>query len=445
MDFGNDGWLDLFLANGHVYPGGGAAPDGGGLRAAQGRLRESRQRPLRGRDGAAGRCRRPRRGRPAGPPSATSTTTATWTWWSATSTRRPTCSAPTPSPAATGCSSSSWARRRTAARSARAWAARPAGATQWQEVRGGGSYISQNDLRAHFGLGAAAKVDRLWVRWPNGLEEEWRDVAADQILTLREGTGHEGGAMTRRGPAVHRAGRARRAGAFAPRRRAARPLRRLPRRPLPSPSRRPTGCRPSLARARQLIDAGLSARPLSRSWPALPPGDPRVRVLIGVALYHAERSRCARSASWRRCIDDAAPDSPEWREATQVLGLSHYLAGRLPEADPAPRADARVRPRQLRAGLRCWAWPTSRRASPSRARRPGRAPSACPRTRRRRSSLDGADDGARGDGRDGAGGAGGRPRRRTRGCPRRTSCSARPRCSAAASTRRSPSSARSSR
>jgi len=64
-----------------------------------------------------------------------------------------------------------------------------AGVTQWQEVRGGGSYISQNDLRAHFGLGAAARVERLWVRWPSGLEEEWRDAAADQILTVREGSG----------------------------------------------------------------------------------------------------------------------------------------------------------------------------------------------------------------------------------------------------------------
>jgi hypothetical protein len=65
------------------------------------------------------------------------------------------------------------------------------GFTQWQEVRGGGSYISQNDLRAHFGLGAATRVDRLWVRWPNGLEEEWRDMPADQILTLREGSGRK--------------------------------------------------------------------------------------------------------------------------------------------------------------------------------------------------------------------------------------------------------------
>ena len=63
------------------------------------------------------------------------------------------------------------------------------GVTQWQEVRGGGSYASQNDLRAHFGLGGAASASRLWVRWPNGLEEEFADLAADRIHTLTEGTG----------------------------------------------------------------------------------------------------------------------------------------------------------------------------------------------------------------------------------------------------------------
>ena len=55
---------------------------------------------------------------------------------------------------------------------------------QVDEVRGGGSYISQNDLRVHFGLADAAKVDRLEVRWPNGLEEEWRDLAADRIAKI---------------------------------------------------------------------------------------------------------------------------------------------------------------------------------------------------------------------------------------------------------------------
>lgn len=62
------------------------------------------------------------------------------------------------------------------------------GATQTQEVRGGGSYISQNDLRVHFGLGAATRVERVEVRWPNGQTEEWRDLAADRIHTLTEGS-----------------------------------------------------------------------------------------------------------------------------------------------------------------------------------------------------------------------------------------------------------------
>jgi enediyne biosynthesis protein E4 len=63
------------------------------------------------------------------------------------------------------------------------------GVTQVGEVRGGGSYISQNDLRVHFGLGAAAAVERLEVRWPSGHEEAWAGVAADRILTVKEGSG----------------------------------------------------------------------------------------------------------------------------------------------------------------------------------------------------------------------------------------------------------------
>jgi hypothetical protein len=63
------------------------------------------------------------------------------------------------------------------------------GATQTGEVRGGGSYMSQNDLRVHFGLGTVRSVDRLEVRWPNGTVEEWSGLTADRILTVREGTG----------------------------------------------------------------------------------------------------------------------------------------------------------------------------------------------------------------------------------------------------------------
>ncbi|MGE5815802.1 MAG: CRTAC1 family protein [Acidobacteriota bacterium] len=61
--------------------------------------------------------------------------------------------------------------------------------TQVDEVRGGGSYYSQNDLRVNFGLGAAPRVDRLEVRWPNGRTEWWASPGVDQIVTLKEGTG----------------------------------------------------------------------------------------------------------------------------------------------------------------------------------------------------------------------------------------------------------------
>jgi hypothetical protein len=60
--------------------------------------------------------------------------------------------------------------------------------TQISEVRGGGSYLAQNDLRVHFGLAGAEKADRVQVHWPNGREETWRDVAADRIVTLTEGS-----------------------------------------------------------------------------------------------------------------------------------------------------------------------------------------------------------------------------------------------------------------
>ncbi len=64
------------------------------------------------------------------------------------------------------------------------------GATsQYEEVRGGGSYASQNDLRVHFGLGPAVILDRLEVRWPNGLEEQWSNLPVDRLLTITEGTG----------------------------------------------------------------------------------------------------------------------------------------------------------------------------------------------------------------------------------------------------------------
>ena len=60
---------------------------------------------------------------------------------------------------------------------------------QIDEVRSGGSWASQNDLRVHFGLGQVAKVDRLEIRWPSGLVETLENVRADQVVCVEEGKG----------------------------------------------------------------------------------------------------------------------------------------------------------------------------------------------------------------------------------------------------------------
>jgi enediyne biosynthesis protein E4 len=60
---------------------------------------------------------------------------------------------------------------------------------QIDEVRSGGSYISQNDLRVHFGLGKVSKVDLLEIRWPSGQLDTLKDVKADQLIYVKEGQG----------------------------------------------------------------------------------------------------------------------------------------------------------------------------------------------------------------------------------------------------------------
>ena len=57
------------------------------------------------------------------------------------------------------------------------------------EVRSGSSYDSNNDMRLHFGLGAATKVESVQIRWPSGLTEQFDNLPADTIHTLKEGSG----------------------------------------------------------------------------------------------------------------------------------------------------------------------------------------------------------------------------------------------------------------
>ena len=77
------------------------------------------------------------------------------------------------------------------------------GVAQEAEVRANCSYLSASDARVHFGLGEAAKVDSIIVRWPSGAVDTVRNEAADQDLVVREGAG-----VVQRVPAPKPSGRA---------------------------------------------------------------------------------------------------------------------------------------------------------------------------------------------------------------------------------------------
>jgi hypothetical protein len=60
---------------------------------------------------------------------------------------------------------------------------------QLGEVQSSGSYLSQNDLRLHFGLGSMGRVDKAEIQWPDGKEEVLTNLAADRFYKIREGAG----------------------------------------------------------------------------------------------------------------------------------------------------------------------------------------------------------------------------------------------------------------
>jgi hypothetical protein len=63
------------------------------------------------------------------------------------------------------------------------------GKTLVREVKAGSSYLSQSDMRVHFGMGHAARAERLEIRWPSGTVDALENVEANQILTVTEGRG----------------------------------------------------------------------------------------------------------------------------------------------------------------------------------------------------------------------------------------------------------------
>ena len=64
------------------------------------------------------------------------------------------------------------------------------GISQIREIEGGGSYLSQSDLRANFGLGKAARAETVEVKWPSGLQQTFRNVEADKFYLIEEGSDH---------------------------------------------------------------------------------------------------------------------------------------------------------------------------------------------------------------------------------------------------------------
>src|SRR5207248_10363904 len=63
------------------------------------------------------------------------------------------------------------------------------GQVQVQEVRANSSFLSASDPRAHFGLGAAERIETITIRWPSGIQDTIHNQAADQELVVEEGNG----------------------------------------------------------------------------------------------------------------------------------------------------------------------------------------------------------------------------------------------------------------
>jgi hypothetical protein len=188
VDFDNDGWVDIFVNNGHVYPQVDAIPNSPGYKEPMQMFRNNHDGTFEDISKASGVFDMPpesRRGAAFGdvlnegnmgilvlnigePPSLLINKTPD--------------------------SNHRVAFRLIGTKSNRAAIGaritiNAAGVMQFKEVRSGASYLSQNDLRLHFGLAATDKMDTLEVSWPSGQTETLRDVSADFIYTITEGKG----------------------------------------------------------------------------------------------------------------------------------------------------------------------------------------------------------------------------------------------------------------
>ena len=213
-----------------------------------------------------------------------------------------------------------------------------AGRTQVEEVRGGGSYYAQNDFRLHFGLGAAATIERVEVRWPNGLRGGLDESRCGPARHLHGRHGHADGGDAR-AMSLARPSR----WARDPRRRAARRSRWWPSAPqhVATPS--------TIEQARAHIDAGRACRGTRDAANGADHGDPAVAAAARRRAVPRGRSSSPAIETLQPLVGRLGPDAAERQELEQVLGLSLFFAGRYADARAAARAHAAVGAGQRRA------------------------------------------------------------------------------------------------
>jgi hypothetical protein len=188
VDFDNDGWVDIFVNNGHVYPQVDAIPNSPGYKEPMQMFRNNQDGTFEDISKASGVFEMPpesRRGAAFGDVYNDGNMDILVLNISQA-----------PSLLINKASNSNHrvafhligTKSNRAAIGARV-TIHAAGVMQFNEVRSGGSYLSQNDLRPHFGVGMAEKMEIVEVSWPSGHTELMRDVSSDFIYTITEGEG----------------------------------------------------------------------------------------------------------------------------------------------------------------------------------------------------------------------------------------------------------------
>jgi enediyne biosynthesis protein E4 len=187
-DFDNSGWDDIFLANGHVFPQADSIPGSAPYRQPVQLFRNKRNHRFEDISQAAGLTKLPllsRRGAAFGDVNNDGKVDVLILNEDGPPTLLLNCTPTTNHAVLIGVTGTKSNKSGIGARIT----VKTGGLTQFNEVRGGGSYLSTNDPRLHFGLGTATKIDSIEIAWPSGKKESFNNLPADFIYTFIEGQG----------------------------------------------------------------------------------------------------------------------------------------------------------------------------------------------------------------------------------------------------------------